>query len=238
MGSPDNPISGVFVLDKPLGVTSMQAVATVRRRAGRAKTGHAGTLDPLATGVLVLGIGKATKSLAALMGTPKRYHTTIDLSGVTAGHDLESEPEPVTIDQPPDEVAIATALEAFRGAFMQVPPAHSAVRVDGKRAYKGARKGAPPAIEPRPVVVHELDLLTYEWPRVELAIHCEKGFYVRSLARDLGAALGTGGYCTAIRRTAVGPFNLEEATSLDDVPEALAPDDLIALETALARLEA
>lgn len=227
-------LAGFLILDKPPGMSSMQAVATVRRRAGGFKTGHAGTLDPLATGVLVLGLGKATKHLQALMDTDKRYHTIIDLSAFTTTDDLEGEREEIAPPRGfPDEAALDTALKNFRGDIMQSPPAFSAVKIGGRRAYKMARKGQSVEVPPRQVCVHGLEILQYEWPRVEIAIHCTKGFYVRSLARDLGIALGTGGHCVSIRRTAVGPFVIEDAIKLEDVPQPLGQTDLLAIDRGL-----
>jgi len=230
----DQVVEGVLVVDKPAGPTSMQVVAAVRRRAGGIRTGHAGTLDPLATGVLVLALGRATKIISRLMATEKRYRTTIDFSAFTATDDREGERREVAVAEPPVEGAIRSALARFTGEFLQRPPAHSAVKIDGRRAYKLARRGEAPEIEPRPVTVHAIDLIKYEWPFVELDLRCGKGVYVRSLARDLGEALGTGGHCASIRRTAVGPFTLQMARPVDDLPEALTAVELLSIEEALA----
>ncbi len=233
----DTPIPpGLLVLDKPSGLTSMTAVAIVRRRVG-AKAGHAGTLDPLATGVLVIAVGAATRSLDQFMRTRKGYRTEIDLSAFTATDDREAEPEPVSVATPPTRDDIAAVLAArFTGEFLQTPPAFSAKKVDGKRAYKTARAGGDPKLEPRPVTVHSIELEAYDWPIATVALTCDKGFYVRSLARELGGALGTGGHCASIRRTAVGPFTLDDSIGLDDLPDPLPPDRLIPLEAALTRI--
>lgn len=229
---------GLLVLDKPIGMTSMTAVSIVRRRVG-AKAGHAGTLDPLATGVLVIAVGAATKSLDRFMRTRKGYRTEIDLSAFTATDDREGDLEPVEVATPPEAATIEAMLaERFTGEFLQAPPAFSAKKVDGRRAYQTARRGGDPKLEPRPVRVHDIRLEAYEWPIATVSIHCDKGFYVRSLARDLGRALGTGGHCASIRRTAVGPFTLEESVPLDDLPDPLPADRLLPLATALGRLEA
>jgi tRNA pseudouridine55 synthase len=211
----------------------MAAVATVRRRAGGARTGHAGTLDPLATGVLVLALGRATKVIDRLMATDKRYRTTIDLSAFSPTDDLEGELEPVPVARPPSAGEVRAALDRFTGEIEQQPPAFSAVKVDGRRAYKLARRGEPVSIPARRVRIHTISLVRYEWPILELDVHCAKGVYIRRLARDLGTALGTGGHCTAIRRTAVGPFTIDMATPLEQVPEPLAADHLIDVEAAL-----
>ena len=228
--------SGILVLDKPLGLTSMTAVAAVRRRAGGVRTGHAGTLDPLATGVLVLALGRATRSIERLMATEKRYRTEIDLTAFTTTDDREGERTEVAAAAPPDEAAVRAALARFTGTIQQRPPAFSAMKVGGRRAYAAARKGTPMELAPRPVRVDAIEPVAYRWPLVTLDIRCGKGFYVRSLARDLGVALGTGGHCASIRRTAVGPFTLDEARPLDALPQRLAAADLLPLEAALARL--
>lgn len=216
----------------------MRAVEIVRRRAGGAKTGHAGTLDPLATGVLVLALGKATKLINHLMDTQKRYRTAIDLTAFTTTDDVEGERTEIATASPPDEGAVRSVLARFVGTFPQRPPAFSAVKVKGRRAYKLARRGKPAEIPARPVTVHAIELIGYDWPVIELDIHCDKGFYVRSLARDLGIALGTGGHCASIRRTAVGPFTLEMAMKLDEVPEPLTQERLIAPDEAMRMVDA
>ena len=230
-------MSGFLVVDKPIGPSSMRAVAVVRRRGGGIKTGHAGTLDPRASGVLVLGLGKATKLLERVVATAKGYETEVDLSIRTATDDLEAEPEIVDVAEPPTRDMVAEALMQFTGDIMQKPPIFSAIKVGGRRAYALARQDKPVDLPLRPVRVDELTLLDYAWPIATISIACGKGFYVRSLARDLGIALNTGGCCRNIRRTAVGPFTIDEAVHLDDVPEPLGEADLISIDDALSRLE-
>jgi len=220
-------LCGVIVIDKPRGPTSMSMVNLIRRKCHKTKTGHAGTLDPLATGVLVLGIGKMTKKLGQMMNTAKRYTTVIDLSATTAGHDSESPREEIEIASIPTQEEVTSAVQTFSGNFMQVPPKFSAVKVGGHRAYAIARKGIDVTIEPRQVTIHNISVSSYSWPLVTIDISCAKGFYVRSLARDLGKQLGTGGYCTEIRRTEVGRFTLAIAKQLENLPEFLTQDDLI-----------
>lgn len=214
----------------------MTAVAIVRRRSGGARTGHAGTLDPLATGVLVLGLGRATRQLERFMATEKRYLTVVDLSAVTASGDAELEPEPLEGATPPTRREIDEVVVQFTGTIQQTPPIYSAMKVGGKRAYDLARRDKPVVLQPRPVVVHELNVVRYEWPLLELDIRCGKGLYVRSLGPDMGRVLGVGGYCLSIRRTAVGPFTLDDAWSLDDLPEPIEACHLIDLDEAMARL--
>ena len=228
---------GVIVIDKPRGPTSMSMVNLIRRKCGKAKTGHAGTLDPLATGVLVLGVGKMTKKLGQMMETDKRYTTVIDLSATTAGHDAESPREEVEIVEIPSEEKIHYAVKSYCGDIMQTPPIFSAMKIDGQRAYTVARKGDEVKLEPRKVSVHDISVTSYYWPYVTIDIACAKGFYVRSLARDLGNTLGTGGYCTEIRRTEVGKFTLDIAKQLEDLPEFLTQADLISSDQVSLLLE-
>jgi tRNA pseudouridine55 synthase len=228
---------GILIVDKPAGITSMTAVSIVRRKVTderHAKVGHAGTLDPLATGVLVMAIGRATAAIDRLMATDKRYETSIDLSAFTTTDDREGQRSEITVAQPPTHERIAGTLARFTGEFRQRPPDFSAVKVGGQRAYALARRGENVQVETRAVRVHDLRLVHYRWPLVDLEIHCAKGFYVRSLARDLGEALGTGGHCASIRRTAVGPFTLDMARRLHDLPNRLQDDDLLPIDTALA----
>ena len=229
------PIDGLLVVDKPLGPTSMRACAAVRARLRRGgapkgvKVGHAGTLDPLATGVLVILCGRATKACERLMATEKRYTASVDLSAFTDTDDREGTRTPVDVAQPPTGADLRDALGTFVGEVLQRPPAFSAMKIGGRRAYALARRGEAVVLEPRPVTIHAIDLLSYQWPFAELDIRCGKGVYVRSLARDLGLALGTGGTLASLRRTAVGPFTIEQATPLDDLPQSLAQADLLAV---------
>ncbi|MBL9118979.1 MAG: tRNA pseudouridine(55) synthase TruB [Phycisphaerae bacterium] len=231
-------LDGVLVVDKPLGMTSFGVVARVRRRAGGVRTGHAGTLDPLATGVLVLALGKATKSIERLMATDKRYRTTVDLSAFTTTDDREGERTEVAVEKLPSADCVTAAVARFVGTIQQRPPAFSAMKVGGRRAYALARSGSPQELPARPVVIHDLTVLRYEWPELELDIRCGKGTYIRSLARDIGESLGTGGHCASLRRTAVGPFNQSLAVTLDALPDELTVDRLIPVERALAMMSA
>ncbi len=216
----------------------MDAVAIVRSRAKRAKTGHAGTLDPLATGVLVLALGKkATRNLDRFMATDKRYVTTIDLSAFTATDDAEGERREVTVTSPPALEHIHETVGRFVGRIMQRPPVYSAIKVGGRRAYDLSRRGVDVEIRERPVLIHDIRVVGYDWPMLQIEVHCAKGTYIRSLARDLGEALGTGGYCQELRRTAVGPFTLAMARTVDELPDSITQDDLMNLEEALELLK-
>lgn len=230
-------LAGVLVVDKPEGISSAKAVAVVRRRAGGAKTGHAGTLDPLASGVLVLGLGAATKVLGRFVAAEKRYRTVIDLGAFTTTDDREGPRTEVEVARPPGEAAIREVLSRFVGEIDQLPPSASAIKIGGRRAYKLMREGKEVELRRRPVTVHAIELVQYEWPYLELDIRCGQGTYIRSMARDIGTVLGTGGHCRSLRRTAVGPFTDETARGLDDLPQRLEEGDLMRVEDALEMLE-
>ncbi|WP_322936622.1 tRNA pseudouridine(55) synthase TruB [Nocardioides bizhenqiangii] len=218
---------GLVVVDKPGGLTSHDVVARVRRLAGTRKVGHAGTLDPMATGVLVLGTGRATRLLGHLMLTEKAYDATIRLGVSTVTDDAEGDVLTVAPVDGIDEEQVREALARFVGDIEQVPTAVSAVKVDGKRSYQRVREGEEVALEARPVTIHELTVgavrrSSGEGPAsvdVDVALRCSSGTYVRAIARDLGAALGVGGHLTALRRTAVGPYRLPDARTLDQLAE-------------------
>jgi tRNA pseudouridine55 synthase len=223
--------SGLLVLDKPAGWTSHDVVARVRRLAGTKRVGHAGTLDPMATGVLVLGIEKATRLLGHLTLHSKRYDATLVLGVTTSTDDAEgsvvSRVDPAGVDA----AAVRAAAAALVGPLSQVPPAVSAISVGGVRSYARARRGEDVTLAPRAVVVHAFDVLAVRGPVVDVAVHCGPGTYVRALARDLGAALGVGAHLTALRRTASGPYALP-APALDDVERDGVAAHLVPLDDA------
>jgi tRNA pseudouridine55 synthase len=232
-------LNGLLVIDKPLDWSSMTACRKVRGAAGgrvkgpnKLKVGHAGTLDPLATGVLVICVGKATKRVADLMGQRKVYEATIDLSAFTASDDAEMPREEVAVDTPPSASAIDAALDEQTGWIEQVPPNFSAIHVDGQRAYKAARQGEAVPLAPRRVRIDAIERLAYRWPIVELRITCGKGTYIRSVARDLGRSLGTGGHLTALRRTAVGDYTVDMAFPVERLANGLTQDDLLSMPDA------
>lgn len=226
------PIAGVLLIDKPLRLTSMAVCAKIRGklRAGgapkRTKVGHGGTLDPLATGLLVILIGKATRLCEQVMADDKEYLATIDLAHVSPTDDLESTPQPVDIAHIPDRAEVDRALAAFVGVIDQVPPAHSAMWVAGQRAYDLARRGHDPGLKARPVRIDAIEILRYDSPTLEVRVTCGKGTYIRGLARDIGKALGTGGMLTALRRTRIGAFRIENAQTLDALGHVLNPSSL------------
>ena len=217
-------LAGFLNVDKPAGITSFDVVRRVRRAARTRKVGHAGTLDPLATGVLPIALGDATRLVSELVEARKRYVATVRLGEATDTYDAEGEITS-TVDASAIEVAsIAEALAAFEGESMQVPPAYSAIKRDGVPAYRAARRGDPLDLEARPVVVHAIALLearaTGAVIDATIEVECAKGFYVRSLAHDLGAALGVGGHVAALRRTGVGAFEVADAVPLETVERA------------------
>ena len=220
--------AGLVVVDKPAGLTSHDVVSRVRRLAGTRKVGHAGTLDPMATGVLVIGVERATRLLGHLTLTEKAYDATIRLGAATTTDDAEG--DPVGTEWPAStadltERQVQDVLAGFVGELEQVPSAVSAVKVDGRRAYQRVRDGEEVTLKPRRVVVHELRVGSVrrvgDWLDVDVSLRCSSGTYVRAIARDAGAALGVGGHLTALRRTAVGPFTLAEAHTLEDLAESM-----------------
>jgi tRNA pseudouridine55 synthase len=220
-------IHGLLVVDKPLGWSSMDVVRRVRHAAGGAKTGHAGTLDPLATGIVVCCLGRATRSVSGLMTLSKVYETAVDLSAITPTDDAEGEREEVAVEHPPSENDVSAALATFVGDVQQTPPAFSAIHVKGQRAYKMARRGEVVQLEPRTVHIDVIELTAYDWPIAALRVVCGKGTYIRSIARDLGQVLGTGGYLTSLRRTTIGPYDLASAVDEQRLTEPLTQADLL-----------
>jgi len=201
-------------------------VSRVRRLAGTRKVGHAGTLDPMATGVLVLGVNRATRLLGHLMLTEKGYDATIRLGVATTTDDAEGEVTAAVATAGLDEAVVRAAAAEFVGELQQVPTAVSAIKVDGKRAYQRVRDGEEVELEARPVTVHDLTVHAVrggdEHLDLDVSVRCSSGTYIRAIARDLGARLGVGGHLTALRRTAVGPYTLDDAATLERLGEEFA----------------
>ena len=214
------PVSGLLVVDKQAGMTSHDVVARVRRLAGTRKVGHAGTLDPMATGVLVLGLNRATRLLGHLTLTDKRYVATIHLGASTTTDDAEGEVTSTASTDGLTEESVRQALSAFLGEIDQVPSAVSAIKIAGKRAHARVRDGEEVEIPSRRVTVHSLEVTAVHLPDVEIEVSCSSGTYIRAIARDLGESLGVGGHLTALRRTAVGPFGIDSARTLDDLDDS------------------
>jgi tRNA pseudouridine55 synthase len=228
--------TGLIVLDKPAGLTSHDVVARVRRIAGTRRVGHGGTLDPMATGVLILGAGRATRLLTYVIGSGKAYAATIRLGQRTITDDAEGE---VVAAVPAGHVTderIRAGLARLTGEIAQVPSSVSAIKINGRRSYARVRAGEEVALAPRRVTVSRLDLLavrrTPDLVDLDVEVACSSGTYIRALARDLGAGLGVGGHLTALRRTAVGGFTLAEAVTLEALPDRA----MMSLSGAAARL--
>jgi tRNA pseudouridine55 synthase len=219
-------ISGWIVLDKPLGMTSTQAVGKVRWLYSAGKAGHAGTLDPLATGLLPIALGEATKTVPFVQGGGKRYAFALEWGSATATDDAEGEVI-ATSDVRPTEAEVRAMLPRFTGTIMQRPPAFSAIRVDGERAYDLARAGQVVDLAERPVTIGELTLVSHDATQARFKMACEKGTYVRSLARDLAEALGTRAHVTLLRRTAVAGFTEADAHTIEAIEAASDRDGLL-----------
>jgi tRNA pseudouridine55 synthase len=211
-------MDGVINLDKPVGMSSAAAVSRVKRLLARGtKIGHAGTLDPLATGVLLLLIGKATKRCEMLMGEPKQYETTAKLGATTATNDADSPEIVAAVQRQPGRGEIEKAVAAMVGIIQQRPPAFSALKIGGRPAYELARRGKPVELEPRSVRIDAIEILSWQWPFLRMRIDCGRGTYIRAIARDLGETLKCGGYLTELRRTRIGGFDIRRAVTLEQL---------------------
>ena len=210
----------VILIDKPAGVTSFGVVARIRRvlsqKAGKkVKVGHTGTLDPFATGLMIIVTGKECKNAGIYSKLDKVYEATIRLGQTSSTGDPEGEIKDTSETQPHDD-EVARALAQFRGVIEQVPPAFSAIKVNGQRAYKLARKGEEVIVPARTVAVHDLELISYGYPDLHIRTHVTSGTYIRSLAEDVGRILGTGAYCSQLRRTKISDYTVANAATLDD----------------------
>lgn len=213
-------LHGLIVVDKPAHHTSHDVVARIRRWCGIRRVGHAGTLDPFATGVVVVAVGRATRVLQFVQDTDKLYVAHVVLGAETDSADVEGKViASLRPEEWPDRNAVEKSLETFIGTVSQVPPAHSAIKVDGQPLYKRARAGLPVEVPTRMVTIQSIDLLTYEPPDLVLVIRCGKGTYIRSIARDLGGALGTHAYCHGLRRLATGAFSVAQSWQLEELEE-------------------
>jgi tRNA pseudouridine55 synthase len=215
--------AGLVIVDKPAGMTSHDVVGRCRRIFGTRRVGHAGTLDPMATGVLVIGIERATKILGLLTGASKSYAATVRLGQATSTEDAEGELLQEVSAEHLTEAAITSAIDGLRGDIMQVPSTVSAVKVGGQRAYRLAREGHSVELAARPVRIDRFEMLALQRHGqlidLDVAVDCSSGTYIRALARDLGDALAVGGHLTALRRTRVGRFGLDQARALDELAE-------------------
>lgn len=215
----------ILLFDKPLGWTSFDLVNKVRSflcrelKIKKLKVGHAGTLDPLATGLMIICTGKATKQVERLQSEGKEYLATLKLGATTPSFDLETEEDRqypaghITPDR------LEAVLQQFTGTLQQLPPLFSAVKINGKRAYEHARRGTDPVLTEKTVVIHNIELVSFEMPQLELRVSCSKGTYIRALARDIGTALDSGAYLTALRRTRSGDFYVQKAFTFETFRE-------------------
>ena len=225
--NPVNELCGLLVVDKPLGWSSMDVIRKVRWAAKMKRVGHAGTLDPLATGVVVVCLGKATKSVESLMGMTKVYEARIDFSAFTSTDDAEGPRQEVVVESPPKVETLRTSIARFIGEVDQTPPMYSAIHIDGERAYKLARRGEEVVMPSRRVRIDGIELLTYAWPTAEIRVTCGKGTYIRSLARDIGKSMGTGGHLTGLRRLSVGIYDLSRSIAGERIAQGISQLDLL-----------
>lgn len=205
----------VLLIDKPIEWTSFDVIHKIRKLINVRKVGHAGTLDPLATGLLIVCTGKFTKTINEFMALEKEYTGTFTLGATTPTYDLESKPENFKPAESIDRKAIDEAVKLFAGEILQVPPAHSAIKVDGKRSYELARKGKEVRSEPRKITIKEFEITNVKMPVVHFRVVCTTGTYIRSLAYDYGQALGCGAYLSALRRTRIGACKVEDAYTIE-----------------------
>jgi tRNA pseudouridine55 synthase len=238
--------NGVINVDKPAGITSHDVVARVRRLLPKkTKVGHTGTLDPLATGVLLVAVGSATRLIQFTHGWPKTYETEITLGATSDTDDVtgritKTPPNlPLSGEEkkfPPDKGEVKGVLKKFTGTIQQTPPAYAAIKIKGKKLYEYARAGEQVEIKPRPITIHALELLEYTYPTLQLRVRCSSGTYIRALARDIGETLGCGGYLTTLRRTAIGSFDTLGSIQLNSLTSETLPQHLQPPQALVAHL--
>lgn len=212
-------MDNIFIINKPLTWSSMDVVKKMKGILQMKKIGHAGTLDPLATGVLIVCTGKMTKKINEFMDMHKEYIAEINLTAFSETEDAEGPFNPVEIQHIPTQQKIETVLQSFIGTIEQVPPKFSAIKINGQRAYKKARSNETFEMPTRLVNIHEISIISYDWPTLTIHVNCAKGTYIRSLARDIGTKLNTGGYLTALTRTAIGQHTLDQVQTLEELQE-------------------
>jgi tRNA pseudouridine55 synthase len=201
----------ILIINKPVGLTSMDVIRRIRKKYNIKKAGHAGTLDPLASGILIICTGKETKNIQSFMNMEKEYITIINLSAFSETDDAEGQLTTVNINQIPTIEEITHILKNFIGEIDQTPPKYSAIKINGQPAYKRVRNGEQVELKSRKVKIEKIEIIDYKWPELKINVICQKGTYIRSLARDLGIALKTGGYLQELSRTRIGNFKLENA---------------------------
>ena len=211
----------VLLIDKPLKWTSFDMVKKVRWMTKIMKVGHAGTLDPLATGLLIICTGKYTKQINDYMGMTKEYTGSLVLGATTASYDLEQEPENFKSIDAISELAIQDATKQFIGTILQMPPQHSAIKKDGKRLYESARQGIEVKVDPRQITIQDFEITKINLPNIEFRVLCSTGTYIRSLVHDFGQALGVGAYMSGLRRTKIGTFHVEDAMQWEELEKEI-----------------
>ena len=220
-------MDGIINLYKPRGLTSAKALYRLRKSTRIRKSGHAGTLDPAAEGVLIICQGRATKLVEALMDQPKVYRATARLDVTSESFDSDYPLEPVDVADPPLAEQIIEACHRFEGEIIQLPPAVSALKVGGQPAYKLKRAGITPQLQPRPTRIYWLHVHRYTWPEIEFELACGRGTYVRALIRDLGRQLGTGGCLTGLIRRSIGPFHIDQSWTFAALESSADPDECV-----------
>lgn len=207
---------GIYPIYKPKGITSFDVIFKLRKMTGIKKIGHAGTLDPLASGVLVVAIGREyTKQLEQLTLTDKEYEAEITLGQTSTTDDDEGEKTQFVVEEVPSENSVNHVVHSFIGEINQLPPVYSAIKVKGVPAHRRVRKGQTVDLKPRKVVIHDIEIVSFSWPLLRIKVHCGKGVYIRSLARDIGERLKVGGYLSELIRTRVGEYRLEDAVRIE-----------------------
>ena len=230
-------MTGFLLIDKPAGVTSHDVVDAIRRATGEKRVGHAGTLDPFATGLLLVGVGReATREFPKLVGLDKAYDGTLVLGAISDTQDGTGKIIPSPLPTPPTLLTLQSALPKFTGPLKQVPPMYSAKKQGGKKLYELARQGIEVERPPVDIVIHALELLSFEPPRATVRVRCSSGTYIRTLAHDIGQFLDCGAYLETLRRTSIGPFDLGEATPLGDITKESVENGLVPIIRLLGRL--
>lgn len=207
-------MDGILLINKPTGISSFDCIRRLRAQTGQRKIGHAGTLDPAASGLMIMLFGKACKDASNYSKLDKTYFGEVTLGASSSTDDAEGELAPIS-DRKPGIDELQSALANLTGQIMQTPPAYSAIKVEGQRAYSLARAGRPPKLAARPAIVYELNLISYAYPKVNIEAKVSSGTYIRALARDLGANLGVGGHLSGLQRISIGRYRLEDAIDLD-----------------------
>jgi len=231
-----NNFFGVLNIDKPSGITSHDVVAQVRRLSGIKRVGHTGTLDPLATGVLLVALGKVTRLVRFTDNWRKTYEAEITLGEISDTDDVEGKITAVEVEKEPSREEVDTAVNEQRGELKQVPPKYAAIKVRGKKLYEYARAGEKVEAPARQVTVYDLKIIDYNYPQIKIAVECSAGTYIRSIARDMGEALGTGGYLSSLRRTAIGKFEISGGVALEDLNAENLHNNIQPAEKLLAKL--